>query len=145
MVQDAHVSAPSLAYIAEPLRHLAVPIETLTLDPANARKHDQRNLSAIAGSLKRFGQRFPIVVQRQRMVVRAGNGRLMAAKDLGWTHLAALVVDESDVEAVSFSLADNRTSDLSSFDDEALTALLQSLPPEMFEVTGFNSDDLQEL
>src|SRR5690242_16392705 len=46
MVQDAHDS-PSLAHIAEPLRHLAVPIETLTLDPANARKHDQRNLDAI--------------------------------------------------------------------------------------------------
>src|SRR4051812_15259375 len=127
MVQDAHASAPSLSHIAEPLRHLAVPIESLTLDPANARKHDARNLDAIKGSLKRFGQRFPIVVQRQGMVVRAGNGRLMAAKDLGWTHIAALTVDENDIEAVSFSLADNRTSDLSTFDDEALTALLQSL------------------
>ncbi len=96
MAPAAHTDS-SLAHIAEPVRHLAVSIETLTLDPANARKHDQRNLDAIAGSLKRFGQRFPIVVQRQGMVVRAGNGRLIAAKAMGWTHIAALVVDESEV------------------------------------------------
>src|SRR5690349_13671478 len=144
MVQDAHAS-PSLAHIAEPLRHLAVPIETLTLDPANARKHDQRNLDAIKGSLKRFGQRFPIVAQRQGLVVRAGNGRLMAAKLLGWTHIAALVVDESEVEAVAFAIADNRSSELAEWDDQALTKILESLPSDMLAVTGFNSDELNQL
>ena len=71
------------------------------------------------------------------MVVRAGNGRLMAAKALGWTHLAALIVDETEVEAVAFAIADNRTSDLSTFDDEALAKLLQSLPEDILSVTGF--------
>jgi hypothetical protein len=34
-----------------------VPVGALVLDPANARKHGSRNLDAIAGSLRQFGQR----------------------------------------------------------------------------------------
>jgi hypothetical protein len=51
MVQDAHAAGPSLAHIAEPLRHLSVRIDSLALDPANTRKHDQCNLETIKGSL----------------------------------------------------------------------------------------------
>lgn len=132
-----------LAYIAEALRPLAVPIETLNPDAANARTHDERNLAAIRASFERFGQRLPIVVQRQGMVVRAGNGRLAAAKQIGWTHLAAVVVDENDVEAVSFALADNRTAELAAWDDQALATLLQSLPTEAR--IGFDDSDLSNL
>jgi DNA modification methylase len=145
MVQNAPAAVSPLAHIAEPLRHLAVSVDSLVPDPANARKHNDRNLDTIKGSLMRFGQRFPIVVQRQGMVVRAGNGRLEAARALGWTHIAALVVDESDVEAVAFGITDNRSSELAEWDNEALTRLLESLPSEMLEVTGFSSDDLNEL
>jgi hypothetical protein len=68
---------PQLDHIALPLRGLAVPIDALNLDPANARTHDEKNLATIMGSLARFGQRLPLVVQKQGMIVRAGNGRLM--------------------------------------------------------------------
>ena len=37
-------------------------ISSLTLDPNNARTHDNTNLEAIAGSLTQFGQRKPIVI-----------------------------------------------------------------------------------
>ena len=61
----------------------SVAIDTLTLDPANARKHDEKNLSAIKGSLARFGQQKPIVVDHNGVVI-AGNGTLEAAMALGW-------------------------------------------------------------
>lgn len=137
------VGAAGLDYIAEPLRPLAVPIGELNADPANARRHPDRNMAAIEASLRRWGQRFPIVVQRQGMVVRAGNGRLEAARRLGWTHLAAVVVDEDSVEATAFALADNRSSELAEWDDEALAALLQSLPTDV--PTGFSEGDLEAL
>ena len=134
-----------MEYIAAPLRALAVPIAGLNLDAANARTHDERNIQAIAASLSRWGQRLPIVVQREGMIVRAGNGRVIAAKSLGWTHLAAVVVDESSVEATAFAIADNRTAELAGWDDETLAALLQSLPEDMRDVAGFDADDLDEL
>jgi len=142
-MQNKPAQGGALPYIAESLRPLAVSIDTLTPDPSNARTHDDRNIAAIKASLERFGQRLPIVVQRQGMVVRAGNGRLTAAKLLGWTHMAAVVVDESDVEAVSFAIADNRTAELAAWDDGALASLLQSLPAEAR--IGFDDADLTKL
>lgn len=137
--------AKKLDYIAEPLRPLAVPIDTLNPDAANARTHSDRNIDAIARSLSRWGQRQPIVVQRDGMIVRAGNGRLQAAKSLGWSHIAAIVVDDSSVEATAYAIADNRTSELAGWDDESLAALLQSLGDEDIIDTGFSDDELQAL
>lgn len=134
-----------MIYIAEPLRSLAVPIASLTPDAANARRHNEKNIEAIVHSLSRFGQRLPIVVQKQGMIVRAGNGRIEAAKRLGWTHIAAVIVDESAVEATAFALADNRTAELAEWDNETLASLLQSLPEEVLPSTGFGSDDLTDL
>ena len=121
------------------------PIADLTPDAANARRHDQRNLDAIAASLSRWGQRLPIVVQREGMVVRAGNGRLAAAKSLGWTHIAAVVVDDTSVEAVAFAIADNRTAELATWDDETLASLLDTLPKDVLPDTGFTDAELADL
>jgi len=134
-----------LAYIAEPLRSLAVSVDSLAFDAANARKHGDKNMAAIKSSLARWGQRIPIVVQRTGMVVRAGNGRLAAAKALGWSHIAAVVVDDSSIDAVAFAIADNRTSELAEWDDETLATLLNTLPKEILGDTGFGQSDLDTL
>src|SRR5262249_52481740 len=60
-------------------------IDSLHLDPANARLHPETNLDAITASLRRFGQAEPLVVQAGTGRVIAGNGRLIAMKKLGWT------------------------------------------------------------
>jgi predicted RNA methylase len=51
-----------LTYIAEGLRELAVPIDELHVDPANART--AHALDRIATSLKAYGQRKPIIANR---------------------------------------------------------------------------------
>ena len=133
----------ALHYIAESLRPLAIEISKLIPDQANARKHNDKNMDAIVASLSRFGQRSPIVVQRQGMIVRAGNGRLEAAKRLSWSHIAAVIVDESSVDATAFAIADNRTAELAEWDESVLAGLLDSLDPEDLKVTGFSEKDLQ--
>ncbi|MCC7169271.1 MAG: hypothetical protein IT459_02385, partial [Planctomycetes bacterium] len=52
-----------------------VPIDSLHLDPANARAHGDKNLDAIKGSLARFGQAEPLVVQAGTRRIVGGNGR----------------------------------------------------------------------
>lgn len=138
--RKASTQTPELAYIAEPLRHLAIPLGDLTPDPANARKHDEKNLSAIMGSLRQFGQRIPIVVQEEGLIVRAGNGRLESAKRLGWTHLACVVVPEDNVSAVAFAISDNRTAELAEWDDEVLGRLLQDVAIGDAELQQMMSD-----
>ena len=132
--------------IAESLHPLIVPLGTVHLDEANARLHDGKNLDAIKASLTRFGQRLPIVVQEQGRIVRAGNGRVAAARALGWTEVAAVIVDESNVEAAAFAIADNRTAELGEWDDEALAQTLKALEDEdALEGLGFDDDDLAAL
>jgi len=55
-----------------------VKIASLLADPANARKHDKKNIDAIKASLKQFGQRKNIVVRDG--IIIAGNGTVEAAK-----------------------------------------------------------------
>jgi ParB-like chromosome segregation protein Spo0J len=116
-----------LGHIAESLRPLAVPIADLVPDPANARRHPQKNLDGIAASLRIYGQRKPVVVNRRTGAVEAGNGTLDAAKALGWTHLAAVYVDDDPATAAGFAIADNRTAELAEWDAAALDKLLHEI------------------
>lgn len=122
------------------LAGLAVEISTLTPDPRNARQHDERNLKAVIDSFREHGQVKPIVVQRVSdkglpMVIRAGNASTTAAKALGWTHIAAVVLDVSDKEARAYALRDNRTADLAEWDLPNLGAELRALKDDGFDVT----------
>ncbi len=118
-----------LDYIAPELRSIAVPLKDLTPDPKNVRKHGDRNMEAITASLRRFGVRQPIVVQKSGadLIVRAGNGRMAAALHLGWTHLPAVVFEENDTDAVAYAIADNRTAELAEWDWESLSATLKEV------------------
>lgn len=121
-------TAIDLSYIAdERMRVLAVPVEGLKLDPRNARQHDERSISGIAASLREFGIRKPVVVRRDTGVVIAGNGSIQAAQLNGWTHYPVVYVDDDDRTATSFAIADNRTAELSTWDQEQLAALLQEV------------------
>ena len=128
-------------HILEPLRGLAVPIKDLNQDPANVRQHDRKNLDAIKASFQKFGQRVPIVVQRQGMVVRAGNGRLEVARELKWDCMAAVIVDEGDVEATAYALADNRSGELADWDTDGLAGMLRSLRSEEFDLGALGWSD----
>lgn len=118
-----------------------VPIDSLSSDPANARKHNSRNLDAIAASLRRFGQQKPIVVD-SRGIVRAGNGQLAAAKSLGWTHIDVVRSDLSATELSAFAIADNRTAELAEWDVNTLTQLLAD--GELGDV-GFTPQEIEKL
>jgi ParB-like chromosome segregation protein Spo0J len=128
--------------IHENLASLAIPIASVVLDPANARKHPDRSIESIAASLRVFGQRKPIVVQKEGMVVRAGNGLVEAARSLGWSEIAAVVVDEDAVSATAFALADNRTAETSSWDLRALGEIVVSFDEiEDIDLGDFGWDD----
>lgn len=121
-----------------------VAVGSLAFDPANARKHDEANLKAIAGSLNLFGQRKPIVVTDAGVVV-AGNGTLEAAKSLGWTEIDVVRVpsDWSADQVKAFALADNRSAELASWDEQVMAAQLLELDAAGFDIAefGFEASD----
>jgi ParB-like chromosome segregation protein Spo0J len=111
-----------------------VKISSLTSDPENARKHSQKNLDAIAGSLKTFGQQRALVVWQGFVI--AGNATLEAAKSLGWQEVEVTYVPSSwsDTQARAYALADNRTSELAEWDDTLLASQLVELDAVGFEI-----------
>lgn len=130
-----------LTYIAEGLRVLAVPIDELHIDPANARTNHA--LDRIATSLKLYGQRKPIIANRlQNGKIEAGNGTWLAAKKLGWSHIAVVFVDDDPATAAAYGIADNRLSELSAWDLDALGALVPTVD-DLF--TGFSEAELRDL
>lgn len=134
---------PDLSFIEAQLRHLAVPVETLTLDPRNANQHHDQSIAKIAGSLRQYGQRTPIVVQQRpdgSKLVRKGNGTLQAARLNGWSHIAALVLNESDAIATGYAIADNATGRLSHWDEDQLRSLLDEIQFDDVELIDLQKD-----
>jgi len=127
--------------IASGLLGLCVPIETLHQDPANLRAHGERSLAAVSASLARFGQQKPIVFD-ERMVVVAGNGTLECARRLKWTHIAAVRSDLAGIERVGYAIADNRSAELSAWDQDALRSTLQAMDAQTISDAGFDDDEL---
>lgn len=123
---------------------IEIEIASLIPDPANARRHGQKNLDAIKGSLARFGQQKPLVITTENVVI-AGNGTLEAAKFLGWKTIQCVRTDLKGSQLTAYGLADNRSSDLGEYDTGALSALLDSLQKEDFDLSeiGFDHDDLK--
>lgn len=134
-MSERHNIIPALAA-------LATAVEELHPDPANARTgHD---VARIAASLAQYGQRKPLVVNRSEgNKVEAGNGTLQAALSLGWTHVAAVFVEDDPMTAVGYAIADNRTAELSRWDLETLQTLMASIDPEL--ETGFAEGELEAL
>lgn len=124
-----------------------VKIARLHLHPSNPRIHDDRNLAAIKASLQAFGQQKPIIIDAKNVVI-AGNGTVMSAKELGWKEILAQRTKLGGVSAIAYLIADNRCSDLSTFDDPMLAKLLKSIAgskKQKIEQVGFTESEVNAL
>ena len=131
------------------LKTLIIPLKEVTPDPGNARRHTPEGIDNLKHSLTALGQHKPIVVQKTGMICRAGNGLLQAATELGWTEIAAVVVDEDNVTAVIRALQDNKSSEVGSvWNQETLAEILTELnnmEAVDFAATGFTTEELNAL
>ena len=118
-----------------------VELSQLTVDPANLRKHPEKNLQTVVASLKRFGQQKPIVVDREGVIV-AGNGTFLAAQKLGWENIAIVRTQLHGPEAIAYAIADNRAAELAQWDADALASTLESLESDLREAAGYLDTDM---
>lgn len=92
-----------------------VPIDSLTLDPRNARKHGRRNLDAM----------------RALRWTEVAITRVPA----GWT----------DDQVRAYALADNRTAELAEWDDAVLADMLAELDAGGWDLNSIGFDGLAEI
>jgi DNA modification methylase len=123
-----------------------VPIDSISQDPANLRRHGERNLDSIVASLRKFGQQHPIVIDVNGTIL-SGNGRYEAAKRLGWTEISVVTSALKGSDATAYAIADNRTAELAEWDSTALAETLRALQSEDYEIeaAGYNDDEINKL
>ncbi len=109
------------------------PLDALTPDPRNARKHGERNLAQIEGALREVGAARSIVVDEDGVVL-AGNATLQAAMQAGLARVRIVEADGTELVAVCRSgltpeqkrrlaLFDNRAAELAEWDTDVLASL----------------------
>lgn len=140
----------------ESLRPLLVPLGAVSQHPDNPRQGDA---GAVAASLARFGQQKPIVVQKSTGWIVAGNhtwqgvglaGEMERVLGFGrqedWTHIAVVFSELDDLDAKAYAIADNRTSDLGTYDDDRLARILSELAAaDSLVGVGYDGDDVDNL
>ena len=123
-------------------------IKDLKSDHKNARKRTDRSAELIKESLQRYGAARSIVIDENNRIL-AGNGTIEGAKEAGIDRIRVIETDGDEVIAVrrtglteeqkvGLALADNRTADLSEWDQEMLNRLGEQHDISLF----FSQDDL---
>ena len=121
-------------------------INNLKSDHKNARKRTDRSATLIAESLKRYGAARSIVIDEDGRIL-AGNGTVEGAKKAGIDKVRIIEAEGDELiavrrtgltedEKVGLALADNRSSDLSEWDQDMLRQL-----SEEHDITPWFEDD----
>ena len=120
-----------------------------TPDPRNARTHSDRNKSAVRASLRDSGAGRSVLLDNDDVII-AGNCAVEQATDLG---IPIRVVDSDGSELIAvrrtdlgtddrrraaLAIADNRTTDLSEFDDAVVADILKDFAPDELASAGFD-------
>lgn len=127
--------------IIEGLQSLSVKMSALKPAKNNPRIGD---VSAIKKSYERFGQRKPIVAHKKTKEIIAGNHQYLAAKELGWSEIAVVWVDDDEETATAYSIADNRIGQLGEWNVEELVAAFEEISPADLESVGFSEMDVED-
>jgi DNA modification methylase len=135
------MSKPSPARKDHPLSVIYRPMEALKPDPANPRRHSKKQIRQIANSIEIFGFNVPVLVDAELKII-AGHGRLLACRELGWSEVPTISLDHlTRAQVRAFMIADNRLSEIASWDDRLLAEQLKDLSliglDFSLEVTGF--------
>ena len=109
----------------------------------NPRNNDNA-VQYVAESIKEFGFKVPIVIDKDNVIV-AGHTRLKAAKKLKIKEVPCIVADDlTDEQIKAFRLADNKVSEQAEWDFDLLAGELDDLFDFDMTVFGFEMPDYDE-
>lgn len=109
----------------------------------NPRRNDQA-VEKVAESIKQFGFKVPIVIDKENVIV-SGHTRLKAAELLGLDKIPCIVADDlTEAQIKMFRLADNKTAELAEWDFEKLEEELAELT-EKFNIVDFGFEELHDI
>jgi hypothetical protein len=126
-----------------------IPIARLQDNPLNPRSHPARQVKALARSIRQFGFVAPVLIDADNMLV-AGHGRVEAARSEGMDTVPAVRIEHlTPAEQRALMIADNKLTDMSTFDDGLLIENFRLLEIEDasldLTMTGFEMGEIDVL
>jgi DNA modification methylase len=112
----------------------------------NSRKIPDRAIDKVAASIKEFGWRQAIVVDKDGVII-CGHTRLLAARKLGLKQVPVHVADNlTSAQVKAYRLMDNRSHEETEWDLELLGPELEELHALDFdlELTGFDPNEIDD-
>ena len=107
----------------------------------NNPRHNENAVPYVVESIKRYGFKNPIIIDKDNVIV-AGHTRYLASKELGLNEVPCIVADDlTEDEIKEFRLVDNRTAEMSEWDDELLASELEDIDFGDFDF-GFGDDEI---
>lgn len=123
---------------------VTLPIDDLTPYENNPRNNLQA-VDAVADSIREFGFRVPIVVDRNKVII-AGHTRYLASKQLNLKEVPCIIAsDLTDAQVRAFRLADNKVGEIAGWDFDMLERELQELASTDIDMSEFGFVDSSDL
>lgn len=105
----------------------------------NNPRHNENAVDYVANSIKEFGFKVPIIIDKENVVV-TGHTRLKASEKLGIKKVPVIMASDLTEEQIkAFRIADNKVAQFSSWDMEKLELELEDINIDMCE---FGFEDL---
>lgn len=109
----------------------------------NPRTNDQA-VDSVAASIKEFGFKQPIVIDKDKVVV-AGHTRLKASKKLGLKEVPCIIADDLTEEQIkAYRLADNKVAESADWDLQKLELELKALEDVDMSQFGFDLEEFED-
>lgn len=108
----------------------------------NNPRNNESAIDYVANSIKQFGFKVPLVVDKDNVVV-TGHTRLKAAEKLGLEEVPCIVADDlTDKQIQAFRIADNKTNDMAEWNDDLLGIELKDVMNDI-DMTDFGFGDFE--
>ena len=121
-----------------------VKISDLTNHPRNAKKHSPDQIRLLEKSIKRFGWTQDVIISSDN-IIAAGHARVQAAINLGMDTVPCKRTTLTGAELDAYLIADNRITELGQWDRDILAEILEDLPKDLSDLTGFDPGQIDDL
>ena len=106
----------------------------------NNPRNNNDAVDKVAASIKEFGFKVPIVIDKDNVVV-TGHTRLLASKKLGLQEVPCVIADDlSPAQIKAFRIADNKVSEYAQWDEDMLKVELEELEEMNFDLDSVSID-----
>ena len=123
---------------------ISVNLNELNILAENVRSHPRKQIEEYKRSLQMFGQTKNAVIDETNTIL-IGNGLVMAARELGWESIFAIVrPDLTPAEKKKIVMSDNKIFDMGVDNYKVIESYLSELGKDL-DIPGYDEEMLQQM